>query len=98
MAKPFFVYMLRCRNASYYVGHTDDLRVRLIQHRAGTYGGHTSRLRPVELVWFAEVPTRLEALEGEMRIKNWSRAKKEALAAGDWQRLKRLARGPNRRS
>ena len=27
--KPFFVYMLRCNDDSYYVGHTDDLERRL---------------------------------------------------------------------
>jgi len=94
--KPFFVYMLRCRNGSYYVGHTDDLETRFAHHQAGTYGGHTSRLRPVELVWSAQVATRQEALDRELQIKTWSRAKKEALVDGDWERLRRLARGRNR--
>ena len=27
--KPFFVYMLRCGDGTYYVGHTDDLESRV---------------------------------------------------------------------
>jgi predicted GIY-YIG superfamily endonuclease len=94
--RPFFVYMLRCRNGSYYVGHTDDLEKRVAQHVDGTFGGHTSRLRPVELVWSAETNSRANALEQELRIKAWSRAKKEALIREDWNALKALARGKDR--
>jgi predicted GIY-YIG superfamily endonuclease len=94
--KPFFVYMLRCKDESYYVGHTDDLEQRIAQHVDGTFGGYTSRRRPVELVWVCEFDTRDEALQREMQVKPWSRAKKEALIRADWGRLKRLARGANR--
>jgi predicted GIY-YIG superfamily endonuclease len=91
--KPFFVYMLQCRDGSYYVGHTDDLETRMAQHEDGTFGGHTSRKRPLTLVWCAEIFTRDEALERELQIKKWSRAKKEALIREDWPALKKLARG-----
>ena len=33
--KPFFVYMLRCADGSYYVGHTDELERRIGEHLAG---------------------------------------------------------------
>lgn len=94
--QPFFVYMLRCSDGSYYVGHTDDLETRIAEHGDGSSGGYTSRRRPVELVWSAELDSRDEALQRELQVKTWSRAKKEALIASDWQRLKDLARGPNR--
>jgi putative endonuclease len=94
--KPFFVYMLRCRDGSYYVGHTDDLERRVLDHQYGAIPGHTSTRRPVQLVWSAEMATRDEALQREMQIKGWSRAKKEGLIGEDWDRLKRLARGPDR--
>jgi len=94
--KPFFVYMLRCRNGSYYTGSTDDLETRVSQHQQGTYDGHTAKLRPLTLVWSTETVTRDEALVLEFKLKRWSRAKKEALIAGDWEALKRAARGRNR--
>ncbi|MEG8038528.1 GIY-YIG nuclease family protein [Sphingomonas sp. LR60] len=61
-------------------------------HDAGRGGDYTARRRPVSLVWSQEFPTRIEALESERRIKGWSRAKKEALIAGDWDALPGLAR------
>ncbi len=94
--KPFFVYILRCADGSYYVGHTDDLELRLAQHQDGSLGGHTARRRPVTLVWSAELPDRVDALERELQLKRWNRAKKEALINGDWSLLRKLARGPNR--
>jgi predicted GIY-YIG superfamily endonuclease len=94
--KPFFVYMLRCRDGSYYVGHTDDLERRMAQHHDGTFGGHSARKRPVTLVWCHDTATREEALERELQLKRWTRAKKEALIRDDWSTLKRLARGCDR--
>ncbi|MBB6506280.1 putative GIY-YIG superfamily endonuclease [Sphingomonas endophytica] len=88
----FWAYLLRCGDGSYYAGHTDDLPSRIGSHQAGRGGDYTARRLPITLVWSQEFPTRIEALEGERRIKGWSRAKKEALIAGDWAALPQLAR------
>ena len=45
------------------------------------------------LVFVEQLATREEALVRERQIKGWSRKKKEALIKGDWEGLKRLARG-----
>ncbi len=92
----FYAYLLRCSDGSYYAGHTDDLDQRMAYHQAGSLGGYTARRRPVELVWSETFPSRDEALAAERQIKGWSRAKKEALITGDWQRISVLAR--NRQS
>ena len=91
----FYAYILRCADRSYYTGHTDNLEARLAQHERGTLPCYTHDRRPVTLAWCEAFPTREEALAAERRIKGWSRAKKEALIAGDWQRISMLAR--NRR-
>ena len=91
--KPFFVYLLRCADASYYVGHTDELELRVAKHQLGEVEGYTQSRRPVELVWTQETATRLEALSAERQIKGWARAKKEALIAGDWLAVERHAWG-----
>lgn len=88
----FFAYILKCNDGSYYTGHTDDLDTRFAQHQAGTLGGYTAKRLPVALVWSDSFPTRDEAFATERRIKSWSRAKKEALIAGDWDLLSRLSR------
>ena len=94
--KPFFVYILACADGSYYVGHTDDLEQRFAQHQDGTFRGFTSKRRPVTLAWCAELPTRANALERELQLKRWTRAKKEALIREDWNAVKALARGLDR--
>ena len=93
----FWTYMLRCSDGRYYTGQTDDLDRRLAEHHAGGVSDFTSRRRPVSLVWSEAFPTRMEALEAERQVGGWSRAKKEALIAGDWRTLSTLARSPHER-
>ncbi len=88
----FYAYMLRCADGSYYIGHTDALERRIAQHQQGEIEGYTQSRRPVELVWSQDLPSRLEALEAERQLKGWTRAKKEALIAGDWDAVRSLAR------
>jgi LAO/AO transport system kinase len=88
--KPFYVYMLECADGSYYIGHTDHLEGWLQQHEAGEIG-FTATRKPVKLIWQGEFETRDGALAFEQQIKGWSRAKKEALVASDWARIKELA-------
>ncbi len=67
--KPFFVYILRCADGSYYVGHADDLDARINAHVAGKFDSYTRKRRPVALVHASEFPTRDEAFLTERRIK-----------------------------
>ena len=93
----FWAYMLRCVDGRYYTGHTDDLDRRIGQHQTGGYCAFTLRRRPVELVWSENFPSRIEALEAERIVGGWSRAKKEALIAGDWSMVSYMARPPRER-
>jgi len=88
----FYCYMLHCRGGYFYVGHTDDLDVRLAQHEQGLVPGFTRDHLPVKLVWCETFPTRDEAKAAERRLKGWSRAKKMALIRGDWGEISRLAK------
>ena len=88
---PFYVYLLRCFDGSYYCGHTDNIESRMRQHWAGSVG-YTSTKKPVELVWQGEFETREGAIAFERQIKGWSRAKKEALIRGDWEQIQKLAK------
>ena len=93
----FWLYVLRCSDGSYYIGQTDDLEKRIGQHQAGQSGGYTKSRRPVEVVFVECFERRDEALERERQLKGWSRTKKEALVAGDWNEVSRLARSGWRR-
>ncbi len=87
----FWVYILRCSDGSYYTGHTDNLEIRVAQHKAGECPGYTATRLPVEFAWSQEFNTREEALSAERQIKGWSRKKKEAMMRGDWAEVSRLA-------
>jgi putative endonuclease len=88
-----YLYMLRCCDGSYYVGTARiDLEVRIAQHNAGSFGGYTASRRPVELIFSQHFEAITDAIEAERQVKGWTRAKKEALARGDWDGLKLLAR------
>ncbi len=88
----FHVYILRCSDGTYYVGHTDDLEHRIAQHQVGALGGYTAKRRPVTFQWAESFQTRDDAFCAERKLKGWSRAKKEALMAGDWGLVSELAR------
>jgi putative endonuclease len=92
-----FVYMLRCRDGSYYVGSAtgNDLTSRLAQHQSGVIAGYTMTRRPVELVWSEHFERITDAIATERQIKGWGRAKKEALIAGNWTALRNLAKRPS---
>jgi predicted GIY-YIG superfamily endonuclease len=88
----FHAYLLRCNDGSFYAGHTDDLERRMTEHHFGASTGYVAQRRPITLVWSETFATRDEALSAERRIKGWSRAKKQALITGDWERIQALAR------
>jgi len=98
MAQPFWVYMLRCADGSYYTGHTDNLDLRIAKHQSGEVETYTRNRRPVKLVFAQECASRHAALSAERQIKGWSRKKKEAMIRGDWNEVGRLSRGKDVRS
>ena len=93
----FWTYILRCSNGIYYTGHTDDIDRSIAEHQSGAIKGYTFDKRPVEFMWAEEFPSRAEALEAELRVKGWSRAKKEALIAGNWKKVSEAAIPPKER-
>ncbi|APL94350.1 GIY-YIG nuclease family protein [Sphingobium indicum] len=93
----FWTYMLRCSDGRYYTGHTDDLEHRIGQHQSGQGSQFTRRRLPVTLVWSEAFSSRIEALEAERIVGGWSRAKKEAMIAGNWSSVSHFARPPRER-
>jgi putative endonuclease len=86
-----YLYMLKCSDGSFYVGSTRNLDARMSQHDAGKGSEYTRKRMPVELLFAAEFDSVREAWEMERRVHGWSRAKREALIAGDWNQNKRLS-------
>jgi putative endonuclease len=88
-----FLYIVRCRDGSFYVGMTrTSLEERIGAHNLGHYGGFTASRLPVELVFSQEFDRIADAIAAERQVKGWRRAKKEALIAGRLDLLPALAR------
>lgn len=86
-----WVYILECCDGSYYTGSTTNLTLRLKQHQEGIGAKHTQIRLPVKLV-YSEAFARIDkAFKREKQIQKWTKAKKEALIAGNIKKLKELA-------
>ncbi len=96
--KPFYVYILKCNDGSYYTGHTDDIEKRLAEHQNPEKITYTTTRLPVEIVYLQEFATRVEAIAAERQIQGWSRKKKEALIQNDWDQLIKLSNTKNHAS
>jgi len=88
-----WLYILKCSDGSFYTGTTRaDLEQRVAEHQAGEFDGYTATRRPLVLVFSEHFDRLIDAIAAERQIKGWSRAKKQALIAGDYQALQRAAR------
>ncbi len=87
-----WVYILECRDGSFYVGSSTDLERRVEQHQRGLGAAYTRHRLPVRLVWCAEFARVDEAFWCEKQIQGWSRNKRLALIEGRFEDLPHLAR------
>jgi putative endonuclease len=78
-SKPFYAYIVKCSDGSFYTGYTDNLEVRLREHNGLLVGGarYTRSHRPVELVYSEPFQTRTGAQRREREIKKMSHKEKE---------------------
>ena len=85
----FQVYIVKCRDESYYTGITNDINRRIDEHNEGiSSDSYTFKRRPVELVFYETYNDFRIAEQWEKRIKGRSRKKKEALIEKNWEKLK----------
>jgi putative endonuclease len=86
-----FFYILRLRSGQLYVGATENLDRRYEEHLTGKACRTTQLDPPVELLHSEAFPTFSQARLREAQVKRWTRAKKEALVAGELDSLHMLA-------
>jgi putative endonuclease len=71
----FFTYILASqRNGTIYVGSTDALISRVVEHREKVRPGFTAQYGVSRLVWYESHETRESAFRRERRIKEWRRS------------------------
>lgn len=74
--KKWFVYILRCSDATLYTGATDNLQKRLLAHNQGKGAKYTRGRRPVEMAYYEECESYSAALKREYAIKQLTRQQK----------------------
>lgn len=74
-----FVYILECRDGTYYTGWTTDVEARVKTHNSGDGAKYTRSRLPVKLVYFEQLENRSAALKREAAIKKLTRLQKEKL-------------------
>jgi len=75
---PWHVYLLLCRNGSYYAGITNDLPARYAAHLAGRGARYTRANPPIELLGSRLFPDRASASRAEYVLKQLPRPQKLA--------------------
>ena len=72
-----YMYVLECRDGSYYTGYTTDVRKRLAVHNSGKGAKYTRARLPVKLIYAEGFASKEEAMSAEALLKRKKRPQKE---------------------
>lgn len=77
----FFVYILLCRDGTFYIGKTSDLKKRLKKHNGLLPGGgkYTRSRRPVIVHYYELYFSNSQALKREYSLKQLTKKQKETM-------------------
>ncbi len=75
----WYLYILLCKDGSFYTGVTNNLGKRFLEHKSGKGGRYTRSHKPIKIVYQEKLSSHSEALKREAEIKSWSKEKKMEL-------------------
>jgi putative endonuclease len=76
---PYYVYILLCKDGSYYTGQAKNVEHRVEQHKKGQGARYTRMHKPAKIVYVEEFNSRSDAMKREREIKSFSHSKKQRL-------------------
>ena len=86
-----FVYIMTNRNKNVlYVGVTNNLKRRIIEHESGLDKGFSKKYNCNYLIYYEEFRSIHKAIKREKELKGWRRSKKDALIQSKNPQLKFL--------
>lgn len=90
----FYVYFLKDLVGNLYIGQTNNLQAREKQQlsKSTKAAKFIKDGNEFKLVYYETYATRKESMNREKQLKGWSRAKKEALIARNFDELKHLSK------
>ena len=77
--KRYWVYIVASRTGTLYIGMTNNLYVRVLQHKSGEIEGFSSKYHCDRLVYWESFDDVLKAIDREKQLKGWRRTKKIVL-------------------
>ena len=72
-----YMYVVECRDGSYYTGYTTDVKKRIAVHNSGKGAKYTRARLPVKLIYAQGFDSKEEAMSAEVLLKRKKRAQKE---------------------
>jgi putative endonuclease len=75
----WLVYILECKDGTFYTGATNNIQKRFVAHKNGKGGNYTRSHPPKKIIYKERAGTRGEALRREAAIKRMTRTQKQAL-------------------
>jgi putative endonuclease len=75
----YFVYIVCSRSGTLYIGMTNNLYRRLLEHKSGEFEGFASQYHCDRLVYWESFDDVLKAIDREKQLKGWRREKKVKL-------------------
>ena len=72
----YYVYVILCKDNSFYTGYTKDLDSRMRLHMNGKAARYTRMHRPQKIVYVEEFGSRAEAMRREKSVKRLKHSKK----------------------
>lgn len=73
---PYWIYIIRCNDGTFYTGSTDDVERRFNAHCSGKGAKYTRGRGPLSVVYREECADKSAALHREAEIKKLPKAKK----------------------
>ncbi len=74
-----WVYIMASKSGTLYIGMTNDIYVRVAQHKSGEFEGFASKYECNRLVHYEKFQDVRLAISREKQLKGWRRSKKIAL-------------------
>ena len=74
--KPWYLYIVECRDGTLYTGITTDIKRRINEHNSGTGAKYTRGKGPVILRHLRQFKNRSDASKAEAKTKKFRRSKK----------------------
>ena len=85
----YYVYVILCKDNSFYTGYTKDLDSRMRLHMNGKASRYTRMHRPKKIVYVEEFDSLAKAMQRERKVKRLNHNQKLALINSQTKPIKR---------